>query len=81
MAFVNKARDHINHLGDVICRAWHMVWIKIAQGRHVIQIPLCGLGCNVADAAPAFGSAGVNLVVYIGEIAHVGDVIGTIHMA
>ena len=79
--------DHRDHLGDVARRAWLMVGGRDAQSRHVLVVPADGfLGAFVDQlferalgaCVLAGQSGGVDLVVHVREVAHVGDIVRAI---
>ena len=81
--------DHRDHLGDELRRARHVVGLGDPDRAHVLQVPADGLfgalGDQVLEAARvarrlARLRGGVDLVVDVGEVAHVGHVIGPVDM-
>ena len=81
MVFRNQRLDHGDHLANIPCRPWHMRRLERPHLGHVVQIPLRRLPRDLANAAPALGGACVDLVVHIGEVAHIGDMVRPIDMA
>ena len=81
MALGDQPFDHLDHLADILRRPRHLAGLQRAQRRHVVEIPLRGLGGDLLDTAAAFGGAGVDLVVDVGEVAHIGHMVRPIDMA
>ena len=73
--------DHRDHGGDVIGRAGHGVRLQRADGGHVIEIPLGRLAGDLGDIAARFLCPRDDLIVHIGEVAHIGHGIGAIDVA
>ena len=73
--------NHPHHLRDILRCARHMVRLKIAQRRHIVQIPPYRLSGDLANAAAAVEGASVNFVIHISEISHIGDMAATISEA
>ena len=70
--------DHRDHLADILCRARHLVGLHHAKRGHVVEIPLGRFGRDLADRPPGFGGLGVDLVIHVGEVAHIGDMFGPV---
>ena len=90
MAPGDQPLDHRHHLHDIFRRAGFMRGRQGTQSPHIGVIPADGLirqsaddGVQIAGIARFLHlpGAGVDLVIDIGEIAHIGDVIGAINMA
>ena len=71
--------DHRHHLRDVLSRPRHMVGFQCTELAHIVQEPLSGFRCDIADRAPAFGGAGVDLVVNVGEVPGISHLIRAIN--
>ncbi len=81
MAALDQLADHRDHVADMLGGARHLVGVEIAQRMHVIEIPLGGGRGDLVDRHAALLGAGDDLVVHVGEIAHIGHVIGPVDMA
>ena len=90
VALLDQALDHHHHRADVIRRARLVIGAQRAERIHIGVIPADGLlgalldqifqGSRRACLFPA-QRGGVDLVIHIGEIAHIGDVIRPVDMA
>ena len=72
MAAVDQGLDHRHHRADIFGRARLMAWPQCAQGVHIGMIPGDRLIGDVADRAAGLGGLGVDLVIHVGEVAHIG---------
>ena len=77
----NQPFDHSDHLANILGCARGLRRLQRTQGTHVIKEPLNGFVGDLADIATGFSGAGVDLVIDVGEVPHIGDVIGAINMA
>ena len=77
----DQPRDHRNHRADILGRARLMGRPQRAQGVHVLMIPADGLFGDRANLAPGFGRPRDDLVIDVGEVAHIGHVIRPVNMA
>ena len=69
----DQGLDHGDHLGDVVGGAGLDLGLQRAQGLHVlVEGPGRALGDGVDALAAVFGG-GVDLVVHVGDVAHVRD--------
>ena len=73
--------DHRDHLRDIFGRARLMGGAAYADGIHIGVIPTDGFLGDLANRAPCFTGLRVDLVIHIGEIAHIGDMIFAVDMA
>ncbi len=80
MALLDEYLDHRDHLRDILRRPRHVVGLERDKLAHVLEKPLGRLCRDLADRAAALGGAGVDLVIHVGEIAHIGHVIGAVDM-
>jgi hypothetical protein len=80
VALGNQLRDHRDHLADIGRRARHDGRLQHPKRSHIIEIPAdCFLG-DRGDRTAGLGRARVDIVIHIGEVAHIGDGIGPIDM-
>ena len=73
MAARDQRRDHLHHLRNVVRRAGRVVRLEGAEQRHVLDEPPLGLFGDLRDLPPRLPRPGVDLVVHVGEVAHIGD--------
>ena len=81
VAVRNQPLDQRLHLLDVLGRARLDVGRQTAQRRDVLLEILVGLFGQLADRDAALRGARVDLVVDVGDVAHVGDVALAVEMA
>ena len=73
--------DHGDHLRDMLGRTRLDIGRKAPQSRHILVKGLGGALCQVADAFLVRLGGGVDLVINIGDVAHIPHVIGAVAMA
>ena len=73
--------DDRDHFGDMLGRARLDIGRQAVQRRDILLEDAIGLFRQFADGDPALGGAGVDLVVDVGDVAHIGDVIRAIFLA
>jgi hypothetical protein len=85
MTASDQAFDHRDHLGDEIGRArlleLRIVAVIDAEGGHVVVEPLGGGAGELVNLDPLLGRAVDDLVLHIGDVAHIGDVLGPVDVA
>ena len=81
MTFFDQIRDHGNHCADIGGGAGHVIGFQGTQRAHIVKVPADRFLGDVPDAAARVGGTRVDLVIHIGEIAHLGDVTGSVDMA
>ena len=87
VAGFNQALDHRAHLGDMLGGARLDRRRQAAERGHVLVELLVGFFRDLADRLVEgqvgifLGGARVDLVVDVGDVAHVGDVLSAVEMA
>ncbi len=80
MAARNQILDHRHHRADPLGRARHIRRLQRPHGRHVLQIPPTRLLGDLPDVPPALLRPRDDLVIHVGEVAHIAHVLGPIDM-
>ena len=73
MARRDQLLDDGDHLSDMVGGARADIGRQVAQRRHVFLIDARGLFGQLPNRDAAFGGARVDLVVHVGDVAHIGD--------
>ena len=73
MAGLHQAVDHRYHFVDMIGGAGLHIRVQVHQGRHVLVEGVRRAFGNGADIFAAFLGGGIDLVINVGDVAHVGD--------
>ena len=80
VAGFHEAVDQRDHLGDMFGRARLDARRQAAQRRNIFLEIIVGRLGQFADRDAALGGARVDLVVDVGDVAHIGDVALRIEM-
>ena len=90
MPLGNQIFDHVDHRLNELGRAGHFIGVHRPQRAHVVQVPVDRLVRAFVDKLfQRTGGAcflagqrgGVDLIIYVGEVAHIGHVVRPIDMA
>ena len=66
--------DHLNHLSDMVCRPGFFIRRQNSQGVAILMKTDDGLLTQLSDGYAALSGTGVNFVIHIGDVAHIGHV-------
>ena len=80
VTLLDQPLNHGNHLGDILGGPWHMIGLKIAERCHIFKIPRYGFFGDCRNGSAAFGCTLIYFIIYISEIAHIGDMLWAINM-
>ena len=81
MAAGDQALDDRDHFRDMFGRARLDIGRQAAQRGDILLEDTVGLFGEFADGDSAFGGAGVDLVVHVGDVADISDMIRAISFA
>ena len=81
VALGDEITDHFHHMWDVIGGTRLMCGVERAEGGHVLAVPAGRLAGDVADRAAALDGAREDLVVDVGDVAHIDHPLRAIDVA